>query len=49
MTDLILKRAYRLALLTDLKKAKRDHKPVAALRKALTLVTAELAMMEARG
>lgn len=47
MTDLILARAERFALLTDLHRAERDHRPTRELRRRLTLITARIAAMEA--
>ena len=48
MTNLILARAERLALLTDTHKARKAHKPVKALEKRLQAVTAKIAAMEAQ-
>lgn len=46
MIDIEIARAERLALLTDLHKAKRAHRPCRALRERLRAVTALLAAME---
>tara|TARA_Y100000310_G_C20539068_1_gene742311 strand:+ start:687 stop:938 length:252 start_codon:yes stop_codon:yes gene_type:complete len=48
MSDLYELRALRLALETDIARARRHHKSTAALRKRLTLVTAQVAAMEAQ-
>ena len=48
MCDLILARALRLALLTDLRRATAAHRPTRRLRARLALATAHVAALEAR-
>lgn len=46
MTDLILARAERLCLLTQIAKRRRNHSRVAHLVHRLNLITARIAAME---
>jgi hypothetical protein len=48
MTALILTRAERLCLLTEIHKARKAHRSTKALSVRLRAVTARLAAMEAR-
>jgi hypothetical protein len=48
MTALIITRAERLCLLTEIHKAKRAHRSTKAMSARLRAVTARLAAMEAR-
>lgn len=48
MTTLILTRAERLCLLTEIHKARKAHRSTKALTARLIAVTARLAAMEAR-
>jgi hypothetical protein len=48
MSDLILARAERLALLTDAHKARKAHRSTRAIMRKLNRVTARIAAMEAR-
>lgn len=48
MTELIIARAERLALITDAHKARKRHRNTKALMARLRAVTARIAAMEAR-
>jgi hypothetical protein len=48
MTQLILTRAERLCLLTELHKARKAHRSTKGLNDRLTAVTARVAVLEAR-